>query len=166
MTRLEERSETDLRLAKSLSQVHAAAFAGQGRAWSGPEILALISEPRVSLLLAYSEAEDGVLAPACFALYRVAAGEAELLTLAVAPDARRHGLGRGLVRGFINRAASDGARRLFLQVGAGNAPALGLYTQSGFRECGRRPGYYLRPNGDREDAVAMELTLAAADPPE
>ena len=163
MTGFEDRLDTDLRLADALAQIHAVAFAGQGRAWSGPEILALISEPVVALRLAHREDADGALHPVGFALYRAAAGEAELLTVAVAPDARRAGLGRGLVDACIAGAAADGAERLFLEVGDGNAPALALYGKAGFRECGRRKGYYRRSDGSREDAVVMErlLTLAA-----
>ena len=82
-----------------------------------------------------------------------------MLTIAVAPDAQRAGLGRNLIQACIDGAQTDGASRLFLEVSAGNTPALGLYARTGFRECGRRPGYYLRPDGTREDAVIMERIL-------
>ena len=165
MTGFEDRLETDLRLANTLAEIHENAFAGQGRAWSGPEILALMNEPIVAVRLAHREGADGALHPVGFALYRAAAGEAELLTVAVAPDAQRAGLGSGLVDACISGAAADGAGRLFLEVGARNAPALALYGKAGFRECGRREGYYQRPDGSREDAVVMECPLTlAADP--
>ncbi len=166
MAELEERPETDLRLANALAQIHATAFEGLGRAWSGPEILALISEAPVAVRLAHREDAEGRLKPVGFALYRAAAGEAELLTVAVAPEVRRTGLGRELVQACISGARADGAERLFLEVGAENIPALALYTAAGFRECGHRPAYYQHPDGTREDAVAMELPLAAAGPPE
>lgn len=159
MTGLEDRPETDLRLANALARIHAAAFEGAGRAWRGPEILALMDEPAVSLFLTHREDGAGDLAPVCFALCRVAAGEAELLTIAVAPDAMRQGLGRATLDACISRATSDGAERLFLEVGAGNLAARALYAQRGFRECGRRVGYYRLPDGTRADAVIMERRL-------
>ena len=162
MPGFEDRLETDLRLAGTLAEIHAAAFAGLGRAWSGPEILALMNEPIVAVRLAHHEGADGALVPVGFALYRAMADEAELLTVAVAPDAQRAGLGRELVEACIAGAAADGAARLFLEVGAGNAPALALYGKAGFRECGRRKAYYQRPDGSREDAIVMERPLALA----
>ena len=162
MAGFEDRLETDLRLAGTLARIHAAAFAGLGRAWSGPEILALMNEPIVAVRLAHHEGADGALIPVGFALYRATAGEAELLTVAVAPDAQRAGLGRELIEACIAGAASGGAERLFLEVGAGNAAALALYGKAGFRECGRRKGYYQRPGGSREDAIVMERPLTLA----
>jgi len=90
MAGFENRLETDLRLAGALARIHAAAFAGSGRAWSGPEILALMNEPIVAVRLAHHEGPDGGLIPVGFALYRATAGEAELLTVAVAPDERTY----------------------------------------------------------------------------
>ena len=78
-----EHREPDLRLATVLAGIHAVAFAGEGRPWSGPEILALLGEPVVAVRLAHRKRTrpGGGLAPAGFALYRAVAGEAELLTI-------------------------------------------------------------------------------------
>lgn len=91
-----------------------------------------------------------------FVLARAAAGEAEILTIAVAPAARRQGLGAALVGAAAAAAAARGALELFLEVSEGNAAALGLYRGLGFAEVGRRRRYY----ADGSDALVMRLDLA------
>jgi ribosomal-protein-alanine N-acetyltransferase len=56
-------------------------------------------------------------------------------------------------------AAAQGATRLFLEVADDNAAALALYARAGFSEAGRRPGYYARPDGGRQDALILALNL-------
>jgi len=153
-----ERPEPDLRLATELAGIHAAAFAGDGRPWSGPEILALLNEPAVAVRLAHS-GHRGSVTSVGFALFRVVAGEAEILTLSVLPEARRRGIGADLMAACEDGARAAGATRLFLEVAAGNRAARALYDRAGYRECGRRKGYYERPNGSRDDAVVMEKLL-------
>jgi ribosomal-protein-alanine N-acetyltransferase len=46
-----------------------------------------------------------------------------------------------------------------LEVEEGNGPAVALYRRAGFREVGRREGYYLKPDGTRASALAMALDL-------
>ena len=70
---------------------------------------------------------------------RCAGGEAEVLTLAVVPAARRRGIGRALLARAL--AAMNGAP-LFLEVAADNAAAMALYGAAGLRPCGRRRDYY------------------------
>ena len=79
-------------------------------------------------------------------LARRAAGEAEVLTLAVMPAVRRLGTGRAL----LERVTAAG-EPLFLEVAAGNAPALALYAAAGFSEIGRRRDYY----GPGRDALVL-----------
>lgn len=98
--------------------------------------------------------------PQGFVLGRVAAGEAELLTLAVAPDARQRGIGRRLLDAFEARAQARGAARAILEVGAGNRAARALYARAGYRQAGCRPGYYRHPDGRAEDALLLEKRLA------
>ena len=82
--------------------------------------------------------------------------EAEVLTLAVRPHARRHGRGRALVQAAADLLAHAGAAELRLEVAADNAAALALYAACGFEPTGRRRGYYARGAG----APAMDaLTL-------
>ena len=153
-----EHRQPDLRLAGELAGIHAAAFAFEGRSWSGPEFLAPFGEPVVALRLAHSE-RSGSFAVVGFALYRAVAGEAELLTIAVLPEARRSGIGAGLLAACEDGARAAGAAWLFLEVAAGDAAARALYGRAGYRECGRRKGYYQRPDATRDDAVVMEKVL-------
>jgi ribosomal-protein-alanine N-acetyltransferase len=131
-----------------LARLHARAFTTP-RPWTGPEFAALLSDPPVVLL---TEA-------AGFLLARVAAGEAELLTLAVDPDARRQGTGARLVRAFLDTARARQATEAFLEVAADNAAAIALYDRAGFVAAGRRPRYYAPPEGPRIDALVMRARL-------
>ena len=95
-----------------------------------------------------------------FILIRVVADEAEILTLAVRPQARRHGLGLSLVEQAAQTAAEHGAARLFLEVAEDNAAARSLYARAGFETAGRRPRYYARANGPAVDALLLSLNLS------
>ena len=86
-----------------------------------------------------------------FAVGRVVLEEAELLTLAVAPEARRRGQGRALLADFEAEARARGAEMAFLEVAAGNTVACALYRQAGYRQAGIRRGYY----GTGGDALVM-----------
>ena len=91
-------------------------------------------------------------------LARVAADEAEILTLAVAPPARRQGRAAALLAAAAARARDAGARAMFLEVATDNAPALALYSTAGFVEVGRRRHYYKGGS----DALVLRLELNAA----
>lgn len=93
-----------------------------------------------------------------FALGRVMADEAELLTLAVPTDARRGGIGRLLLARFCDHAQTMGARQAFLEVAADNAAARGLYLSQGWHELGLRRAYY--HNG--ADALTMARVFDGA----
>ena len=93
-------------------------------------------------------------------LCRVVLDEAEILTLAVVPAARRAGLGRNLVQAAAMAAKGLGADRLFLEVAEDNAAARALYAGFGFEPSGQRRRYYARPNGDPVDALLFTLNLS------
>ena len=86
-------------------------------------------------------------------LARVAADEAEILTLGVHPAARRRGVARALMQATWQEARRRGAVALFLEVAAHNNAAQALYVTLGFIEVGRRRHYY----ADGDDAVVMRL---------
>ena len=94
-----------------------------------------------------------------YAVVMIAAGEAHLLNLSIAPEAQRVGLGSALMRFVIKLAADYDALSIFLEVRASNAAALALYACHGFSEIGVRNGYYPACEG-RENAVTMELKLS------
>ncbi|PWR01346.1 ribosomal-protein-alanine N-acetyltransferase [Meridianimarinicoccus roseus] len=115
------------------------------RPWTAGEFAALLDQPGTVLLTA----------PSGFALCRIIAGEAELLTITVAPSARRAGTGRELMDRVLEAARRAGAESCFLEVAADNAPALALYAACGFRPVGRRRAYYRAPDGRCADAMVM-----------
>jgi ribosomal-protein-alanine N-acetyltransferase len=77
-----------------------------------------------------------------FILSRLAAGEAEILSIAIAPNRRGRGFSRTLLDLHLRRLAGLGARTIFLEVDNTNAPARALYRRAGFYEVGQRQGYY------------------------
>jgi len=94
-----------------------------------------------------------------FVIARAAAGEAEILTLAVAPTAQRRGTGSALVTAAADCARRLGAQFLFLEVADGNLPARALYRGLGFIESGRRKGYYTKGREKPEDAMVLRAGL-------
>jgi len=142
----------DLDLAAKL---HGEAFAPFAeRAWTRQDVAELLASPGVTGWLAQSgESAIGL------ALCRIAADEAELLTIAVVPVRQRRGVGRALLEGAIGHARAAGARSLFLEVAADNRAALALYRQAAFQSIGERKAYYRRGLGPAADAVVMRLTL-------
>ena len=140
--------------ASRLAQLHAEAF---DRPWSAVEFQTLLAQPGVGALAV--EEDEALLG---FVLIRAIAGEAEILTLAVAPNARRRRIGAALVEAATAAAQSLGAEALFLEVAADNVAALALYRRASFDVAGRRPGYYARAAGAAMDAVVMRRPLNTA----
>lgn len=134
---------------EALAGLHARCFRSPPP-WGASDFAGLLADPLAFLLV---EGDAGLL------LGRAVAGEAELLTLAVAPEARRLGLGRRLVARFLYQAQLRGAGRAFLEVAADNAAAIALYESSGFLSAGVRKGYYRDEGGQRIDALVMARDL-------
>lgn len=88
----------------------------------------------------------------------VAAGEAHVLNLCVAPEYQGQGHGRHLLRALVRIVRGLDAQRLYLEVRPSNPPAIALYHDEGFNEIGRRPRYYPAHEG-REDAIVMAREL-------
>ena len=87
---------------------------------------------------------------------RMIAGEAQIYNIAIAPEFRREGIGEALLRHMIDKAEDDGCTLVTLEVRGSNEAAMALYRKLGFREVGRRKGYYAKGG---EDAVLMDLDL-------
>lgn len=132
---------------RRLAAIHAEAFATP---WDADAFADLLDQPGVFAVVE----TDG------FILVRRVADEAEILTLAVRPEARRAGLGGRLLGRAAVLAASGGAGRLFLEVAEGNVAARALYARAGFRPIGLRRGYYRHPEGGSEDALVLELNFS------
>lgn len=138
--------------AELLAKLHAGSFSDR---WSAPFIASLIASPGAVALIAREEG-----ASCGFILVRMAADEGEILTLAVDPGWRRRGLGRDLVVAAAERACDGGARSMFLEVETGNAAARALYAGLGFREVGRRQGYYRDAPGEpARDALTLKAEV-------
>jgi ribosomal-protein-alanine N-acetyltransferase len=134
--------------ADRLAALHATAFDAP---WTASAFAGLLDQFGVFAV----ESPDG------FILMRAVADEAEILTLAVRPEARGRGQGALLVAEGVAGAGARGADQVFLEVAEDNAPARQLYARTGFVESGRRPGYYSRPDGSRVAALLFTLNLSA-----
>jgi [ribosomal protein S18]-alanine N-acetyltransferase len=129
-----------------MAAIHADAFPPR-EAWGEDAIALQLAMPGVFGLV---HAQDGMI------LARVTEDEAEVLTLAVAPEARRQGVARALLAGAMAAAREQTARTMVLEVAIGNAAARALYRRAGFVEAGRRPRYY----ADGGDALILRARLA------
>lgn len=94
-----------------------------------------------------------------FVLSRMAADEAEILTIGVAPLARRKGIAGLLLSTHLGRLTAAGTRRVFLEVDHENHAALALYASFGFQKVGERKAYYRRAEGDSAKALVMRRDL-------
>jgi [ribosomal protein S18]-alanine N-acetyltransferase len=142
----------------AIAAVLAGSFDAPSQRWDARSVAGTLSLPGTVAFLAREQA-----APRACALLRIVADEAEILTLAVLPEARRRGLGARLVAACLDEAAAADALRLHLEVGASNAAARALYARAGFVEAGRRPGYYRGASGGAtgpDDAVLMACDIA------
>lgn len=134
---------------EAMALLHARAFAGQGRAWSVQEFKELLINPHVYTV---SQAHG-------FALGRVIADEAELLSLATDPKHQRQGIGRAILHAYETQARALGAVSSFLEVARDNAAAVALYRSAGYDQTACRTGYYHRPDGQKIDALILSKSL-------
>lgn len=137
-----------MNLSARLAALHAAAFDGPSR-WSEASFDAALADARCFFAM-----DPDKVPLRGFALGRVIADEAELLTVTVAEGSRRLGLGRDLLAQFEDLAARRGAVTLFLEVSAENRAARALYQGAGWQAVGQRSGYY-----EGIDALTMRKDL-------
>ncbi len=135
-----------------LAELHRQCF---DEAWDAPAFRQLLERPGTFALLG-GEAETYSQA---FILIRVAADEAEIVSLGTEPRARRKGFARTLLELGAGEAFALGARALFLEVEEDNEAALALYARAGFCVCGRRSAYYRRREGPPVDAALLRASL-------
>ncbi len=107
--------------------------------------------------------DTGALAGYCVAMAGV--DEMHLLNLCVRPDLQGRGLARMLLQRLEDTCRRQALPTLWLEVRPSNERALLLYRRWGFREVGRRRGYYPAAHGRREDAIVMRRALPAEPPP-
>ena len=141
-----------MRDARALARLHGASF---HRGWGEAEFEQMLGE-RNTLVhrLRQGRAVIG------FAVSRMAADEAEILSIAVAPAQRGRGLSRGLFLTHLGHLAGRGIRTVFLEVEENNQPARRLYERAGFVVAGRRERYYKEAGGQELNALVMRRDLS------
>lgn len=141
-----------LRDAARLAQLHGASF---HRGWGEGEFEAMLSE-RNTLVhrLRLGRKVIG------FAVSRLAADEAEILSIAIDAAQRGRGLSRQLLLTHLGHLAGRGVRKIFLEVEENNQPARRLYERAGFGVVGRRERYYRQPGGEQLNALLMRRDLS------
>jgi ribosomal-protein-alanine N-acetyltransferase len=138
--------------AARLAQLHGASF---HRGWGEGEFEVMLTE-RNTLVhrLRLGRRVIG------FAVSRLAADEAEILSIAVDASQRGRGLSRNLLLTHLGHLAGRGVRTIFLEVEENNQPARRLYERAGFSVVGRRERYYQQPGGEQLNALLMRRDLS------
>ncbi|SHI99579.1 ribosomal-protein-alanine N-acetyltransferase [Shimia gijangensis] len=133
---------------EDLAALYQSAFA-DSRGWSAQEFTELLASPFCFVV----GGENG------FAIGRVIADEAELLTIATHPPQQRTGFGRQSLLAFQTHAAARGATTVFLEVAADNTRAIALYESEGWAQTALRKRYYARSGGIFVDALILTRSL-------
>jgi [ribosomal protein S18]-alanine N-acetyltransferase len=141
-----------LRDAHRLAQLHGASF---HRGWGEGEFEQMLRE-RNTLVHRLRQGRNII----GFAVSRIAADEAEILSIAVDAKHRGRGLSRNLLLTHLGHLAGHGVRAVFLEVEENNQPARRLYDRAGFGVAGRRERYYKQASGEQLNAVLMRRDLS------
>jgi ribosomal-protein-alanine N-acetyltransferase len=151
--RLRSGNSSDL---DEVMRVMDAAFGSRyGEAWTRSQCAGILPMSGVSLVVARDVDTGEAIG---FSLSRSVADESELLLIGVLPNRHRQGIGGKLLEDFVDRARSQGADRVHLEVRDGN-PAAAMYRAAGFQPIGRRRNYYRAPDGTRFDALTFAQDL-------
>jgi ribosomal-protein-alanine N-acetyltransferase len=138
--------------APQLAQLHGASF---HRGWGESEFESMLGETNTLVhRLRLGRKTVG------FAVSRIGADEAEILSIAVDQRCRGQGLSHNLLLTHLGHLAGRGVRTIFLEVEENNRPALSLYKRAGFTVVGRRERYYQEPGGEQLNALLMRRDLS------
>jgi ribosomal-protein-alanine N-acetyltransferase len=138
--------------AAAFAQIHGASF---HRGWGEGEFEQMLTERNT--LVHRLRMKRKIIG---FSVSRMAADEAELLSIAVAETHRGRGLSNSLLLTHLGHLAGRGIRTVFLEVEENNQPARRLYQRAGFSVVGRRERYYQQSGGDPLDALLMRRDLS------
>ena len=128
--------------------------------WDAESISRLTEHPAAAAFVAQVQYPKTL---AGFIIGQIAADEAEILSIGVAPEWQRRGIARHMVEGLVRAARRAEVKRLFLEVAADNAKAIRLYKGLGFVPVGHRKAYYRRLGSPPVDAVVLSLALDGAE---
>jgi [ribosomal protein S18]-alanine N-acetyltransferase len=142
--------------ADALAEIHGEAFA---RTWSGEDFATLLAQRSTFALAVRRENIFGSRRMVGFVLVRVAADEAEILTIAVRRDSRGRGYGRMLMEEALRRLYRDRIATCFLEVNRSNDAAVRLYRSLGFVVAAERARYYSEATAGDTSALVMRLQL-------
>ncbi|WP_420412540.1 ribosomal protein S18-alanine N-acetyltransferase [Roseibium sp.] len=149
---IEEALDEDL---PKIAEIHAVSFK---HAWDEDELARMKAQDSTTILVARRSSPYGTRSPLGFLILRTAADEAEVITIAVHPRQRGRGIGKKLMEDGLFRLYSDRCKSLFLEVDSANDSAILLYRSLGFKEVGKRKGYYSDSGGDGT-ALVMRVDL-------
>jgi ribosomal-protein-alanine N-acetyltransferase len=138
--------------AARLAQLHGASF---HRGWGEGEFETMLTE-RNTLVDRLRQGRQII----GFAVSRIAADEAEILSIAIDANQRGRGLSRNLLMTHLGHLAGRGVRKIFLEVEENNGPARRLYEWAGFGVVGRRERYYQQSGGEQLNALLMRRDLS------
>jgi ribosomal-protein-alanine N-acetyltransferase len=153
MTRAIRISAATDRDLSAIAKIERAAFSDP---WSERSFREALSQSAIYFMAARSDGGE-VLG---YVVAWFVADEGQIANLAVAPAGWGSGIGRALLTSALREAVARGATDVYLEVRDSNHRARRLYGSCGFKEIGRRRGYYRLPV---EDAVVLRRTLMQAD---
>jgi ribosomal-protein-alanine N-acetyltransferase len=140
-----------LRDSPKLAELHGASF---HRGWDEEEFEDMLSQ-RNTLVHRLRMGRKIV----GFVVSRMAADEAEILSIALDPSYRGRRLSYDLLLTHLGHLAGRGIVKVFLEVEENNQPARRLYERAGFETVGRRERYYSQPDGEQLNALLMRRDL-------
>lgn len=149
-------AEAGPRDAAAIAALHAHSFR---RGWSEPEVEGLLTVRNVVSHCALLQRKLAGRSLAGFIMSRLAADEAEILSVAIAKSQQGRGLARDLLTLHLRRLAGLGTHAVFLEVGEENTPATRLYARAGFHEVARRANYYDDGTGRTTTALVLRRDL-------
>jgi ribosomal-protein-alanine N-acetyltransferase len=141
-----------------LSDIHSAGFQ---HGWSDGDLGKMLDSESYDTFVAHPIKSKGS-KPFGFVFVRSVQDEAEIITIATSPKARRKGIGRQLMRAVVRKLEYDRKKKLFLEVDEENTAAVKLYQSLGFIKVGERQGYYMNKasqDGKKSTALVMQLEL-------
>ncbi|MEM8919021.1 MAG: ribosomal protein S18-alanine N-acetyltransferase [Pseudomonadota bacterium] len=142
----------------AVMEIMARAFPSEfGESWNEGQCRSMLSLMNTHLMLAGTTV--GEQSFFCgFCIYRMVAGELELLMIAVDPEQQQFGIGQMMIRQLISNARANEVEAIFLEVRSSN-PAQNLYRKLGFERIGHRKAYYTGSDGQKHDAITYRRKI-------